>query len=79
MLKFWLKYGLKQGLYGDSAVEIVEVKDLYGCARLIREGDERSSIEPGPSLEDIDAMMRYIQRQLPDGWRIIDGEVKAAQ
>lgn len=34
--------------------------------------------EPGPSLADIDTVLRYVQSQFPNGWRIIDGKVCAA-
>jgi len=32
---------------------------------------------PGPSLADIDAILRYVQSQFPNGWCIIDGKVCA--
>ncbi len=34
-------------------------------------------VEPGPSLADIEAILRYVQLQFPNGWRITDGRVCA--
>ncbi len=71
MLKFWLRRSnLSEGLYGDgSAVEIVEEHS---------EGQpyEGGSIEPGLSLEDIEAMLHYLQVRFPHGWRrTVDGKI----
>ena len=35
--------------------------------------------EPGPTLLDIEAMQKYIQKQFPEGWMIKDGEIVSAK
>lgn len=65
-------------LYRCPKIKIVKVRsDKEDC----QSGDYglgESWIEEGPSLDDIEAMMRYIQEQFPRGWRIHRGAVISA-
>ena len=74
MLKFWLDVELPAGLYGDAeGLDIVEETPHP-------QGDEdRLWLEEGPSLADIEAMQRYIQKQLPDGWHVVDGRIRGRE
>jgi hypothetical protein len=43
-------------------------------------GSKEIGGEPGPTLLDIEAMQRYIQKQFPEGWKITsDGNVVSAK
>ena len=72
MLKFLLNTDLKKGLYSSGPeIEIVEVSEAHPY-----DEDDRPRIEPGVSLRDIEAMMRYLQNRFPhEGWRVVDGRV----
>lgn len=64
--EIWIK-----GVHYDDA-EIVSVTEASSHL-------DESWAEPGPSLKDIEAVFRFVQRQFPDGWRIEDGEVLAGK
>lgn len=64
----------------DYAISLnrIEIQAEDGESRLIaihRNGDGEEWTEPGPSLREVEAAMRFINKAFPGGWREKDGKL----